>query len=269
MDNSLLYSIESFPPLPESILKINELCNGEEIDLKAVIKVIESDPILYTDILHYSNVPYHGFRYPITSILQAISLFGISAIRGMSLTASLKAHSYNDVSMYGITLQEWFLVMERQQRFLDLWLLKKHRSILHSLGGLTFILEIGRLVASYALMLTHKQYIFNQHDPIKLMNEERDVIGHSGDDLAVKLFEFWNFEPLFNNALKNSLNPEEGIDTKACAALQCARMLFTIKEIKPFEEIEAILEQFDFSINDARIAYEIMITEDNDENESP
>mgnify|MGYP000904641739 FL=1 len=53
MNNDLLFSIESFPPLPESVKKINELCQFEEIDLKSVIKVIESDPILYTDILRF------------------------------------------------------------------------------------------------------------------------------------------------------------------------------------------------------------------------
>ena len=81
--SNLLYSIESFPPLPESINKLNELCMADEIDLKAVIRVIESDQMLYTDILRFSNVPYHGFRYPITSISQAIALFGIGTYSGV------------------------------------------------------------------------------------------------------------------------------------------------------------------------------------------
>ncbi|MFZ2888975.1 HDOD domain-containing protein [Sulfuricurvum sp.] len=261
MNNSLLYTIESFPPLSESIQKLNGLCRTEEIDLKAVIKVIESDPMLYTDILRYSNVPYHGFRYPITSISQAISLFGVSTIRGMALTAALKANSYNDLSMYGVSIKQWFGAMEKQQRFLDIWLLKKHRSILHSLGGLSFILEIGRLVASYALMMTNMTYLFKDHEPLKLISEEKKIIGRSGDELAGSLFEFWNFEPIFSNCLIYSMNPNEGIEPRICAVLQCARILFTIEEIKPFQEIETILERFDFAINDARIAYEIVLSE--------
>lgn len=261
MDNPILFSIESFPPLPESINKLNELCQAEDVNLKSVIKVIESDPILYTDILRYSNVPYHGFRYPITSISQAISLFGISAIRGMALTAALKAHPYSDVSMYGINISEWFAVMENQQRFLDLWLLKKHRSLLHSLGGLSFILEIGRLVASYALMLTQKSHSFAQHEPMKLVEEEKEVIGHSGDELTAQLFEFWNFEDLFSDSLRHSLKPDSGKDVKACAALQCARMIFTLKEIREFETIEKILEEYGFAVEDARIAYEMLLSD--------
>lgn len=261
MDNTLLFTIESFPPLPESINQLNELCQNEDVNLKSVIQVIESDPILYTDILRYANVPYHGFRYPITSISQAISLFGVSAIRGMALTAVLKAHPYNDISMYGIHLSNWFATMEKQQRFLDLWLLKKHRSLLHSLGGLSFILEIGRLVASYALMLTHKTYTFNETTPHKLIEEERNIIGRSGDELAAQLFKFWNFEELFSDSLIHSLDPKLGRDQKGCAALQCARILFTLKETKSFSEIEDVLADYGFLIDDARIAYEIMMSE--------
>lgn len=262
MDNNSLYSIESFPPLPESVNKLNELCTVDEIDLKAVIRVIESDPMLYTDILRFSNVPYHGFRYPITSISQAIALFGIAAVRGMALTAALRAHPFTDVSPYGIAVHEWFRVMEQQQRFLDIWLGKKHRAMLQSLGGLTFILEIGRLVTSYALMFTQKEYSFNENEPEKLSIEEKNIVGHSGDELAAKLFEFWNFEKLFVNSLCYSLNPDEGLEPKTCAALMCTRALFTLKGVAPFEEVESILEKFDFSVADARIAYEILLSDE-------
>lgn len=259
MGSKLLYTIESFPPLPESINKLNELCSVDEIDLKAVIAVIESDPMLYTDILRFSNVPYHGFRYPITSISQAIALFGIAAVRGMALTAALRAHPYTDVSPYGIAVHEWFRVMEQQQRFLDIWLGKKHRAILQSLGGLTFILEIGRLVASYVLMFTERSHSFSENEPEKLSMEEKNIIGLSGDELAAKLFEFWNFETLFVNSLCFSLNPDDGMEPKACAALKCARTLFTLKEVVAFESVEPILKKFDFDVGDARIAYEILL----------
>lgn len=259
MSSKLLYSIESFPPLPESINKLNDLCMADEIDLKAVIRVIESDPMLYTDILRFSNVPYHGFRYPITSISQAIALFGIAAVRGMALTAALRAHPFTNVAPYGIDIHGWFRVMEQQQRFLDIWLGKKHRSILQSLGGLTFILEIGRLVASYALMFTQKSYSFSEHEPEKLSMEEKNIVGLSGDALAAELFEFWNFEKLFVNALCYSLTPDEGIEPKTCAALKCARTLFTLKGVSSFEEVEETLVKYDFSIGDARIAYEILL----------
>lgn len=261
MDDNLLYSIESFPPLPESIHKINELCSIENIDLKAVVEVIESDPLLYTDILRFSNVSYHGFRHPITSISHVIALFGISAVRGMALTAALRAHPFTDLSPYGLNIKEWFVVMEQQQRFLDIWLGKKHRHILQSLGGLTFILEIGRLVSSYALMFAKKEHQFNERDPKKLLDEEEAVVGASGDVLAADLFIFWNFDKLFIDCLKYSLSPEQGLYPHMCAALMSARTLFTLEGIRPFNEVEPLLEKFVFEVEDALISYEMLVAE--------
>jgi hypothetical protein len=80
--------------------------------------------------------------------------------------------------------------------------------------------------------------------------------------LAGKLFEYWNFDEIFTNSLFYSFNPDLGIDPRACAVLKCARSLFTLKEIKPFEEIEFILNKYDFNVNEARVAYEILLSED-------
>lgn len=254
---TLFHSIESFPPLPESIQKLNQVCSHQDVDFKVVAKIIESDPILYTDILRYSNAPYHGLHRPVTSIMQAIALFGISGIRGMSLTAVLKAHPYNDLSMYAISIHEWFKTMEKQQRFLDLWLLKQHRALLHAMGGLTFILEIGRLVVSYALMISQKNHFFNESMPIRLGDEEKEIIGYSGDVLAAKLFQHWNFDPFFCNTLYHSLIPQEGMDPESCAALQCARTLYTIRGDNEFNDVVSLLEDYRFKVDEAKSAYEM------------
>lgn len=262
MDNStVLLSIESFPPLNESIQKMNEICQAEEIDLKAFTGVIEADPLLYTSILRYTNVSHHGFKYPITSISQAIALFGISAIRGMSLTAALKAHPFSDVSAYGVSVNEWFDAMERQQRFLDLWLGKKHRHFLQSLGGLTFILEIGRLVVSFVMMSTNKEHCFSSLQPCVLISEEAEVIGYSGDELSSQLFQHWNFDPLFVNAMHYMMEPKEGSEPKICAALQCARTLFMLNGMNPFETVKTLLEEYGFEMEDAKIAYDIVVSQ--------
>jgi hypothetical protein len=158
-----------------------------------------------------------------------------------------------------MSINQWFSVMIQQQRFLDIWLGKKYRSMLQSLGGLTFILEIGRLVASYGLMFSKKNHSFIEHEPSNVSVEEKNILGASGDELASQLFKFWNFDPLFVDSLKHSLNPDDGLEPATCAALKCARMLFTLKEVKPFEEIVPILEEYDFPMNDARVAYEMLL----------
>ena len=256
MHSSILYSIESFPPMRESIVKINKLCDAPEVDLKALAQIIESDPVLYVNILHYSNAPRYGFHTPITSISQAITLFGVAEIRGMAITAAMKAHPFTDVSPYGVSMNKWFSVMESQQHFITLFLKETNPDILQKLGGVTFILEIGRLVASYMLMLTDNPYQFSKTDPRDLLAEEKKVIGNTGDELAAKLFELWFFDDAFVDSLRFSLNPSHGLEPKICAMLMCARLLFTLSSVNPFDTIKPVLTQYDLSESDAKKAYE-------------
>jgi HD-like signal output (HDOD) protein len=261
MDNFLLYSIESFPPLRESIDKLNKLCSADEIDTKVVERVIEADPMLYTDILHYANSPQYGFRNPISKISQVITLFGMTALRGMAIVAALKAHPFTDLNPYGITMEAWFEVMQKQQKFLELWLGKNHRALLEPLGGLPFILEIGRLVASYALMFTENPYRFTKTSPFELLLEEKNILGSSGDELASKLFELWFFDAIMVDSLRHSYDPAHGIKPKSCAALKCARTLFTLHKTEPFECIEPIIAKYSLDADGAREAYQTITGE--------
>ncbi len=237
------------------------ICNNEYIDYKALAKVIEADPILYTDILRYANAPHHGCSQTIISITQVISLFGVSAIRGMTLTAALKAHVFNDLSAYGITVDRWFKTMELQQCFLDLWLLKTHRPILQSLGGLTFILEIGRLVTSYVLMFRDISHTFTSKTPYELSLEEENLLGNSGDELAAQLFKLWYFDDFLVDSLYYCMTPEKGLQPETCAILKCARTLFSIDGVASFKEIEPILQHYNLPIPEALIAYENLLKE--------
>jgi hypothetical protein len=258
MDELLLYSIQSFPPLPESIDKLNKLYNAPEIDPKAVARLIESDPILYTDILHYANSPHYGVRHPLTTVSQVISLFGLTSVRGMAIVAALKTHPFTDLRAYDTTFEAWFGVMEKQQRFLELWLAQENRNLLEPLGGLPFILEIGRLVAAYVLMFTQNPYFFTKITPNELLAEEETILGSSGDELACILFELWFFDATLVDSLRHSLSPALAIEPKACAALNCARLLFGLYQTQPFDIIIPILEKYSLDAKEALHAYKII-----------
>lgn len=261
MDDFLLYSIESFPPMPESITKLNELYSHPEVNSKAVEQIIQADPILYTDILRYANSPHYGFRNPLSTIAQVISLLGHAALQGMAIVSALRAHPFTDLAPYGVTTAKWFDVMQKQQAFLQLWLGKENRQLLTSLGGLPFILEMGRLVASYALMFSQNPYYFTKTAPLDLLLEEKNIIGSSGDELASKLFEAWFFDASLIDLLRNSFALQDAINPQACAVLQCARILFPLRGEASFDSVELLLEEYSFDTKIAHQAYQTILGE--------
>jgi len=247
MTELLLESLRSFPPLKESISQINQICASRDTDINALSKVIETDPLLYGELLRAVNAPFYSFKNEIKSVKQAVSLFGISMIRGFCLAIAIKKHTYTDLSAYNITPEQWIALMQRQQQFLYLWLMKEDREALNQLGALSFMLEIGRLVCAYALMFSDNVYTFTQTDPIKLALEEQNIIELSGDVLAGELFKQWFYEPDFINLFTHSLAPQDANDPRLATMLYITRSLFTLDGVQPFERIEPLIRQHGFT----------------------
>ena len=246
MYNGLLEKLEFFPPMRESIERLNRLCEENDVDILAFAQTIEADPMLFSDILRAVNAPFYGFQSEITSIRHALTIFGVSKIHGLALQASLTQYADDALDAYGITLQSWLNTMRQQQEFL-FYILKNDDdpASFVKLSGVMFVLEIGKLAANYLLKEKGKTYRFTATDPYALLEEERSVLGHSGDELAVLLFENWHFEPEFIELYRHSLHAEKAsIHTKVTAMLQLARVLITIHGVQPFERAETLIERF-------------------------
>ena len=75
----MLEEIKSLPPLPVSIVRIQEMCMNHDTDIDELSRVIEHDPMLSANILKSVNSPLYGMskeissqnlqNYPIVSLL--------------------------------------------------------------------------------------------------------------------------------------------------------------------------------------------------------
>ena len=259
MQNVLVQTIESFPPLRESVQRLNAFFLEPEIDRKAFAEVIESDPMLYSDVLHYVNAPYYGFRSQIKSVQQAINLVGLMVVRGFAMRSTLKSYADNDLSPYGIELPQWLQTMQRQQQFLYHWLMAEDPTAFSKLGGVMFMLEMGRLVVSYALAFANRTHVFTAQTPHDLLREEKEVLGEDGDTLAAQLFEQWNFEPEFVDLIGHSLDAENAMHPRLAAMLEITRSLIALHSLRPLETVTYLVVEHGFTFANVENAYEKLL----------
>jgi len=98
--------IKNFPPLPASIAAIQELCMAQDVNINALTKVIENDPMLSANILKSVNSPLYGMSKEVSSVHQAVMLFGVSMIRGFAAANAIKKNLPLDLSPYNITIEK-------------------------------------------------------------------------------------------------------------------------------------------------------------------
>ncbi|MCP5207288.1 MAG: HDOD domain-containing protein [Hahellaceae bacterium] len=86
----LIRMVESIPPFPESVHQVLSLTASVDCAPKALVKVIEHDPILTAEVLRLVNSAYFGLSRHVTSINHAVVYVGINTVKNVAIALSTK-----------------------------------------------------------------------------------------------------------------------------------------------------------------------------------
>lgn len=84
-----LDQVEGLPALPEVIIRIMELIEGEQVSVNRIAEAVEQDPSLAASVLKIVNSPFYGLSNRITSIRHAVVLLGFRTVRNLAMSAIL------------------------------------------------------------------------------------------------------------------------------------------------------------------------------------
>lgn len=221
--------IKSLPPLPSSVMKIQELCYERDVNISKLIEVIEKDPMLSANILKSVNSPLYGMSKEITSIRQAVTLFGVSMVRGFAVSSSIKKSIVVDLSPYGIGIEHLGEVSTMQLALVREWYSRVDKSLLQSLMEGAFLMELGKLIVAIKLSASSLGAVFLEQLAQGESIQELEVrhVGMSSYELAAIMFEHWNFDQGLIKMLQSVSDPysqkDEGIQL-------FAKILHVVKE---------------------------------------
>ena len=205
----MINEIKSLPPMPDSVVKIQALCMQNDTDIDELSKVIEGDPMLSANILKSVNSPLYGMSKEISSMPQAIMLFGISMIRGFAAANAIKKTVQVDLTPYGKSIEELSEVSSLQSSLAREWYRNVDKTMLPLLQSCAFLMELGKLAASLRVIASGEFERFSQEvlNGKPLIEIERCYLGLSSYEIAAMMFEHWNFEPALVAALREISNP--------------------------------------------------------------
>ena len=255
----MLEEIKSLPPLPNSVVRIQEMCINSETDIDELSRVIEHDPMLSANILKSVNSPLYGMSKEISSVPQAIMLFGISMIRGFAAASAIKKALSIDLHPYSSTIDELTQISSLQMSLARTWYRQADKSMLPLLLSSAFLMELGKLVASLRVIGTGTADLFSQEIAHENSFEEieQKYIGMSSYEIAATMFEHWNFEPALIEALRGICDPETA--NPYAQALRVIVQTVNLKEAFSEMGIAAALTTIDkFGLN--RAAFEEAVT---------
>jgi HD-like signal output (HDOD) protein len=94
-----LQQTDLIPPLPETARRLLELRSKPDVNQDALVRVIESDPVLAAFVMKYARMAIFGYGDRITSVTHAVSLVlgfatALSVALGIASSGCLKIPNY-------------------------------------------------------------------------------------------------------------------------------------------------------------------------------
>lgn len=216
MNEDIVKQIKSLPPMPDTVRRIQVICNDPNSSVANLIKVVETDPSMSANLLKAANSPLYGFSREITTIAQAVALFGMATVKGFAIASAAKSSFKIDLSPYNLSVNDFVKNSEEQSGFMVRWFGKVNRAMLDILAPTSFLLEIGIVVlAEHAKQIGKAKELQNAlaNRGNRTINDiEREFFGMISCEVSALLFEHWNFESMMTSAIHHVQNPAQAPD---------------------------------------------------------
>ena len=199
----IMEQINSLPPLPESVLKIEDLFAQGDPNIDDLIAIIEKDPSLTTAILAKVNAPMYGFSKSIVSILQAVTLFGSSQVRSIVLASCIQRGFDVNLSPYAISTSEFSKISMMQSEFIFQWYMAVDLNIARIITPIAFLMETGKiLIAKDVLQNKKEKEFFNDLLEYKNISPVENIyVGMTTARVNALIFEHIHLNDSFSESM--------------------------------------------------------------------
>lgn len=148
LSNSILEKIESLPPLPKTIIEIEEFRkqpNKEAVDL---LKIIEKDALIISTLLKISNSAMFGFRSKVETPSRAINLLGINFTISIAIGGTVQNLLMTNLEPYGINSDDFMRASNISSTLANLWLSKIDVDLKEDIILPALLQETGKFIFS-------------------------------------------------------------------------------------------------------------------------
>lgn len=208
---SMVQKIKSLPPLPKSVQQIQQLYASGDPDISKLVKLVESDPILTSDVLANANSPLYGFSKKIVSVKQAVTLFGTSNIRSVVLATSTQKNFVLNFTPYGINSSQYSQLCDLQSALMFQWYMSIDISMSNTLIPLIFLSEMGKILISQDILRSVYTSKFKKaiEETENISNVEYHFTSTTTYAINALLYKHWNFDEIFIEIMEYLDNPTE------------------------------------------------------------
>lgn len=193
----VLRRVESLPPLPRTIVLIEEYRRDNEKEIDKLHNIISKDALIVTNLLRIANSAMFGFRSKIETPLRAISLLGINFTISIAISTSSQKILVNSLSPYGLTNDTFMNSSNMASVLASLWLEKIDEKLKDEIILPALLLDIGKFILSDLIVSEHldKEFKIKIDEGIAIEDLEKEYFGFTSSFVTAKIFKHCRLNP--------------------------------------------------------------------------
>jgi HD-like signal output (HDOD) protein len=247
MKKQILHEINSLPPLPTSVIELDEFRNIDCIDIEQLMAIIKKDPLMVANILKVANSSMFGFRSKIETLSRAINLLGIKFTISIAIGSAMQDSLKSNLLAYAVSSEDFIYSSSLATNLVSTWISAIDFDLKNELLLPAFLQEVGKFIISEVIQKEKRTEEFLQE-----LNETKDIsfceekyMGFTCGRITANVFKHWNLSHniIFPIAYAEDLNScPESFKQKA-QILHIIKILCDIRDPLSDRNIEKALKK--------------------------
>jgi len=148
MNTAIANKIESLPPLPQTILDLEEFKKLTNKDPEKLLTIIEKDPLIISTLLKVANSAMFGFNSSVETLSRALGLLGVNFTLSIAFGSAIKNSLDTNLTAYNIDSEDFMRIANISSNLVSLWLAKIDFELKEELLLPAFLQETGKFIIS-------------------------------------------------------------------------------------------------------------------------
>ncbi len=245
--NNILEKIESLPPLPKTIIEIEEFrkkLNKEAIDL---LQIIEKDALIISTLLKISNSAMFGFRSKVETPSRAINLLGINFTISIAIGGTVQNLLMTNLEPYGINSDDFMRASNISSTLASLWLSKVDVELKEEIILPALLQETGKFILSDLILSEKKSELFKSKiaSGASVKEVEKELLGVTTSQITAQIFRHWKLSDNLINMIEHVDDISNAADNfkRKSQILDVIKTACSIKEPLSDENIEKAIQK--------------------------
>jgi HD-like signal output (HDOD) protein len=239
MIEEIAKKVDALPPLPRTVIELQEFKNQGTQEVSQLVTILEKDPLIMATLLKIANSAMFGFRNKVETIKKTVELIGINFTLSIAFGSAIKSNLNTDLTCYTIDTDKFLELSGLRLNFLHKWLNGNDQKLLNELLLPAFLQNAGEFIIAEMANELHlkEQFLADiKSNPSEISKYEKKYFEASATKITAMIFKRWKLDDKLVTFIDNidDLQAEENPNLVHSQVLQIASLLSN--PIDPFND---------------------------------